>query len=887
MKRSTLINPLKMTDRWTPGSSYFRSQPSSYYSVATYSPEQLEDLQKIRVLTSLPVLCWVEKAVVIVDFFQIFSLIWNAAQPYPWPYLWTHFSRPLLYLNIDLFSLTANGALNGQSASERISRWGQMDNYLNYAVIYAAVAALLAVAAFLCREGRDVYGVAPFAQRPYILSAVLAASYLLYLPCCTAVFRIYYCEDTDVLSADPSVTCWGPLHGIYLVLCTLGIAPLFLGLPALMYHLAKQAVVYSDPVDHEKRLQIHEVLYMLKLDDYWLTAQLWISSPFRLFGVYLVSHMLLLKAVLLLVFIFVRYDLTAQATWMLVALAAFASYYTFYIYPFRSLSTNIIFGICLALHIVNMSFAMANSAGIQSAVMVGSTEYLFLLVFNCVAYFGIFCVVVYTALAPVVTDWPSMRTLHRIYHDPQLLPKVAHWVEVMRESRSVMMDFLLAPVEIADVDALEECIRRLRAAWSMAKSCGSLFESPLSDLLEQLLYVHSSRLPQALRRLDYWNRAYQHGVATKSFADRHDKHYMMNQRKRRLMVKLLAYKFLQGKYKGAFSFENVAEYKRMTAFEMEMRQRRVSMDASAPMKFSFTAFSKNASALLKTSSSLFDGVDKKSFSEGVDDKPVSQSEGANPTATDIEAGIPAQEEERGFDPIMIEEAKKMISRLQVRTEAALSKHHQAKKTLFEQLQAGRSASAMNMLAHSASNSSVSGGLVKVSTMELMRQTVDVEEQKDLEDLFHLWDDAIQLYEREDFPGDYELLNAEVENWYAYRGLVSQRLELIVQFLQEQETLVNEIGAQEVIEEGDDEDDHHDHSSSAHGRLVSDDESEHRGVGGLVSDDEKSQGQGGRLVSDDEDDDYARDDIVSSKSKRIKRPGSAYFNEDIDDPDSLV
>ena len=63
-------------------------------------------------------------------------------------------------------------------------------------------------------------------------------------------------------------------------------------------------------------------------------------------------------------------------------------------------------------------------------------------------------------------------------------------------------------------------------------------------------------------------------------------------------------------------------------------------------------------------------------------------------------------------------------------------------------------------------------------MELLKETVDEEEQKDLEELYVLWDEAIALYEQEEFPGDYEQLNTTAENWYVYRELISKRLEII-------------------------------------------------------------------------------------------------------------
>ena len=106
--------------------------------------------------------------------------------------------------------------------------------------------------------------------------------------------------------------------------------------------------------------------------------------------------------------------------------------------------------------------------------------------------------------------------------------------------------------------------------------------------------------------------------------------------------------------------------------------------------------------------------------------------------------------------------------------------------------------------NSSSVNLVGNGLNKISTMELIKETVDIEEQNDLEELYFLWDEAIQLYELEEFPGDYDELNKSAENWYTYRGLVTQRLEVVARTLHERdyESLID---GQEVIEEGEESD----------------------------------------------------------------------------------
>ena len=60
----------------------------------------------------------------------------------------------------------------------------------------------------------------------------------------------------------------------------------------------------------------------------------------------------------------------------------------------------------------------------------------------------------------------------------------------------------------------------------------------------------------------------------------------------------------------------------------------------------------------------------------------------------------------------------------------------------------------------------------------------------------LWDEAIHLYEAEEFPGDYDELNVEVENWYTYRSILSERLELVLQMLAEKQFDFSQIEEEE-------------------------------------------------------------------------------------------
>ncbi|KAG7398174.1 hypothetical protein PHYBOEH_011497 [Phytophthora boehmeriae] len=81
---------------------------------------------------------WLEKAVLLTDSVQIFALMWQLSQPWPWPARWLLATRWTNAFNLDLFSFRATGAAMGAS-SQSFSLWGEMHNYWLYALAWALV----------------------------------------------------------------------------------------------------------------------------------------------------------------------------------------------------------------------------------------------------------------------------------------------------------------------------------------------------------------------------------------------------------------------------------------------------------------------------------------------------------------------------------------------------------------------------------------------------------------------------------------------------------------------------------------------------------------------------------------------------------------------------
>lgn len=324
-------------------------------------------------------LFWFEKATLILDMLQIYGLLWICAQPWPWPYLWSHWTRWIVFANIDAFSLTPNGALAGGSSNIGISKWGNMDGYVYYACYFVSFQTISLFLALMYWRSLGQYGENWVSKRSNVIAACLAVLHGTMLPVTLAVFRLYYCEPNEnILSADRAISCTDPQYISLTIICSLCHLPVLIGLPIITYRYIRAVQVYQFAPDHEKRIQSWEIFYVLGLDSDWLEKQVWLTSSFKASGAYFRLHILVLKLTMLLNFIFIRQSLAVQACIMWLSLATFFVKYCVCGFPFRCRSTNALLLILSGLLIVDCSFGVANSLGVENAIMVSSTESLWL-----------------------------------------------------------------------------------------------------------------------------------------------------------------------------------------------------------------------------------------------------------------------------------------------------------------------------------------------------------------------------------------------------------------------------------------------------------------------------------------------------------------------------
>lgn len=369
-----------------------------------------------------------------------------------------------------------------------------------------------------------------------------------------------------MLSCDPAVECWkSGAHAETVVGTGLCVAPLLFGFPYYMYTMIRDSVVYSQRVDHEKRMQIDELLYMLNVSNEWLTSQLWMSASFVRGSVYTRVEWLVIKGLALFAFVFCRSDLVLQALLFWVIYVGFFVRLCWSL-PYRVMSTNLVLFVLSGAMIVNVTYGLMNALGAQSAVMVASIQTITLLAANGLATVLIVVIVVFTRLNPFLA-WPSEMTLRRLNSSSRHMRRhYRRWVQGLREYHAFRRDWWCQARSNVDIRGLEAMVYQLRRQWLVARSQASLFETPLSDAIEDLLILRSywpadHRTLRTLDAWDAWHAPQETGPAVSAVVGRR-KHalLLMNDKKRSMLTKLLALRAFIGD-------RSLAHYKFLTPEE--------------------------------------------------------------------------------------------------------------------------------------------------------------------------------------------------------------------------------------------------------------------------------------------------------------------------------
>ncbi|KAG7393127.1 hypothetical protein PHYPSEUDO_012463 [Phytophthora pseudosyringae] len=290
---------------------------------------------------------WLEKALVLTDGVQLFALMWQLSQPWPWPTRWLEATRWTNAFTLDFFSFRATGAAMG-STSQSFSLWGEMHGYWIYALVWALVPwtgmlTLQLAKRTWARQGRSDF----LLLRVSWENVLLQMLQFLYMPVGLAVLRLVSCNADGGVSVDPTgMSCGSAGHVTAVLVVTCGMGGAFLvGLPLMLRRRICESIVHSSMEKHERFVQGKELEFMLGTSDAYLELYMPQYASFRRHSVGMPAQLCMLKLALMFVFSILRSpppmkaNQGVQGSIFFFAVVSMAGYRTWR-YPYRCVSTT-------------------------------------------------------------------------------------------------------------------------------------------------------------------------------------------------------------------------------------------------------------------------------------------------------------------------------------------------------------------------------------------------------------------------------------------------------------------------------------------------------------------------------------------------------------------
>ncbi|KAL4147244.1 hypothetical protein PRNP1_011000 [Phytophthora ramorum] len=309
----------------------------AYWSRALVVPSRCRQVSRL----------WLEKALVLTDGVQLFALMWQLSQPWPWPARWLRATRWTNAFTLDLFSFRATGAAMG-STSQSFSLWGEMPHYWLYALLWAlvpwsAVLALQVAKVLWARRGRSDFLLLSVQWENVLLQMLQ----FLYVPVGLAVLRLMNCDADGQVSVDPTgMRCGGPGHIVAVIVVTCGLGGSFLvGLPWMLRRCIRESIVHSSVEKHERFVEGKELEFLLGTSGTYLELYMPQYASYRRHSVGMPVQMCMLKLALMFVFSILRSpppslaNQGVQGSLFFFALVSMAVYRTWK-YPYRCISTS-------------------------------------------------------------------------------------------------------------------------------------------------------------------------------------------------------------------------------------------------------------------------------------------------------------------------------------------------------------------------------------------------------------------------------------------------------------------------------------------------------------------------------------------------------------------
>ncbi|XP_006822682.1 uncharacterized protein LOC100373635 [Saccoglossus kowalevskii] len=440
----------------------------------------------------------------VLDFLQIYCLIFSIALRWTWPEDWSYHTRFLFLFNLDIWEfikLQLPGVYKPAS-NYYIPSSEMLIDYRLYLLAWGSLVFLF-ILSFICiyisinmKKNPNMLVQLARLKRVYItLCQVLA------LPFGVAICRLFFCTPyVDLLDVHNEITCWTGIHFAY-ILPFLAIAIVYyIVFPIWMISKIRPHLVSSKAERHEGYIQLKETEYAHSLGTLWLVNLYFLFSSFKRFHVYYRPIIHILKGVLLLWYATLFYEKNFQIGLILVSLLI-----VFIIIcvrrPFRVTSYNfyIIFNfVCLL--IVCFLGLLDSFGSIRSAFLTPTY-----LIWELAGIVGCWVIVTVVWLIYIICRyngcccrddplWPRM-TSHGL---DELSDDTRKYMQSLLHGRIVLEYALTTSPLFSPAHELARQIHIINAYSREAELLRDPIHDALWDLLDDLIEAHSKIAPISL-----------------------------------------------------------------------------------------------------------------------------------------------------------------------------------------------------------------------------------------------------------------------------------------------------------------------------------------------------------------------------------------------------
>ncbi|EGZ10255.1 hypothetical protein PHYSODRAFT_318559 [Phytophthora sojae] len=493
---------------------------------------------------------WLEKALVLTDGVQLFALMWQLSQPWPWPARWLEATRWVNAFTLDVFSFRATGAAMG-STSQPFSLWGEMPNYWLYALVWAlvpwsGVLALQMAKRSWARQGRSDCLLLSVTWENVLLQIMQ----FLYVPVGLAVLRLVNCDADGAVSVDPTgMSCGGPGHVAAVLLVTCGLGGGFLvGLPWMLRRCIRDSMVHTSVEKHERFVRGKELEFILGTSDSYLELSMPQFASFRRHSVEMPVQMCLSKLALMLDFSVLRSPPPSmanqgiQGSLFVMGVVTMAVYRTWR-YPYRCKSTSYLAILVDWMLVANGVFVLLCANGVRSALTVSTSvtssltflNSCFLVVIGLVELRDIMLLSLHSERSKTIELlWPTNAQMKEIV---EFGPQVSSWVNTIHNAQNAILASLLVIPSMRSYEDLKKALDQVEICYEEAARSDHLL---MGQLYELSLYVNELYV-EAVASSPF----HRNGSPTTELADltgvlqrRKDRQVLLSTRSQRVLKKL-------------------------------------------------------------------------------------------------------------------------------------------------------------------------------------------------------------------------------------------------------------------------------------------------------------------------------------------------------------